>query len=212
MVKYHIISSGSHGNAVIIEKSILIDVGVSCKALKEHISELKIVLLTHIHGDHFNATTVRRLAYECPTLHFACGEWLAAPLLEAGVQAEKIDILKPKTRHNYGIFDVEPVPLFHNVPNFGYKLTLKNSRKVFYATDTGTLDGISAENYDLYMVEANYEDDEIQQRIAEKHANGEYSYEFSAMQNHLSKAKADAFLYKNMGEKSEYVYLHEHRE
>ncbi len=81
---------------------------------------------------------------------------------------------------------------------------------MFYATDTNNLNGISARHYDLYMVEANYEDDVILQKIAEKKAAGEYAYEVQAMQNHLSKAKCDDFVYRNIGNGGEYVYLHCH--
>lgn len=32
-------------------------------------------------------------------------------------------------------------------------------------TDTKTVEGISAKNYDLYLVEGNYDEDEIEERI-----------------------------------------------
>ena len=41
---------------------------------------------------------------------------------------------------------------------------------------------------------------------------GEYSYEWQAMKNHLSKAKCDDFIYKNIGALGEYVYMHCHEE
>ena len=49
-MEYEIISTGSHGNAVVLNKHILIDVGVSFKALKNVYKDLKLVLLTHIHS------------------------------------------------------------------------------------------------------------------------------------------------------------------
>ena len=101
--------------------------------------------------------------------------------------------------------------LAHNVPNCGYKLHFP-AGKVFYATDTNNLNGITAWHYDLYMLEANYEDDEIKKRIAEKKANQEYAYEEQVLKNHLSKAKCDDFIYRNIGPDGEYVYLHCHEE
>ena len=71
-------------------------------------------------------------------------------------------------------------------------------------------DGIKAINYELYMIEANYEDEEIKERIKRKKENGEYAYEYKVIKNHLSKAKCDDFIYKNAGALSEYVYLHCH--
>ena len=54
MIDYNIISTGSQGNAVVIEHKILIDCGVSFKALAAEYRTLKLVLLTHIHSDHFH--------------------------------------------------------------------------------------------------------------------------------------------------------------
>ena len=47
---YEIISTGSDGNAVIINGKVLIDCGVSFSALKPYYRNLKLVLLTHIHS------------------------------------------------------------------------------------------------------------------------------------------------------------------
>ena len=53
MIGYNIIATGSKGNAVVIEHEILIDCGVPFKALAAEWKTLKLVLLTHIHCDHF---------------------------------------------------------------------------------------------------------------------------------------------------------------
>ena len=208
-IPYTVISTGSQGNAVVVNDTVLIDCGVPYKAIKPYVRNLKLVLLTHIHGDHFNPTALRILHRERPTLRFGCGRWLVAPLLEAGVSAANIDILKDSIIYGYGICNVIPVPLVHDVPNYGYKVHFQIG-KVFYATDTNNLNGISAPNYDLYLVEANYTDEEIKQRIAEKKENGEYAYEKRVLQYHLSKAKCDDFIYRNCKPTSEYAYLHCH--
>ena len=210
-MKYKIISSCSTGNAVIIRDFILIDCGVSFKRLEKYYKKLKIVLLTHIHSDHFKKETIKRLAEERPTLRFACCEWLVNPLLECGVNRKNIDVLQIGTRYDYKLFKVVPIKLYHDVPQCGYRVLFDNY-KVFYATDTRTLDGISARNYDLYLVEGNYDEDEIEERIKEKQQNCEYVYEFRAKDSHLSKQQATDFLLNNMGENSEYVFMHEHVE
>ena len=133
------------------------------------------------------------------------------PLVEAGVKPANIDLYDFDHRYSYGDFTVEPVPLVHDVPNCGYKLLLP-AGKVLYATDTNNLNGISAPNFDLYLLEANYEDEEIQARISEKKANGEFVYERRVLGTHLSKAKCDDFIYQNIGPAGEYVYLHGHVE
>ena len=210
-VPYKIISTGSCGNAVIVNKYVLIDCGVNFKALLPYYKDLKIVLLTHIHSDHFNRTAIKILARERPTLRFACGKWLAAALVECGVSKRNIDVLDFWIMYNYGICNIIQFPLVHNVPNCGYKIHFPIG-KVIYATDTNNLNGITARDYDLYMIEANYEDAEIQEKIKEKQANGEYAYELQVIKNHLSKAKCDDFIYRNIGSSGEYVYMHCHRE
>ena len=86
-----------------------------------------------------------------------------------------------------------------------------NGEKAIYATDTEHLNGITAKDYDLYMIEANYTEEDLAQRIIEKTARGEYCYELNVASRHLSHEQASEFLLKNMGEHSEYVFLHQHQ-
>lgn len=206
---YNIIATGSKGNAVILNDRILIDCGVPYKAIEPYIKNLQIVLLTHIHCDHFKISTIRRLSAERPTLRFGCGKWLVKNLIDCGIQKWRIDIYIENTLNNYKCFALEMVPLHHNVSNCGYKIFM-NNEKIFYATDTNDLNGITAPNYDLYMIEANYEDEEIRERIKNKELNGEYAYEYQVLKNHLSKSKCDDFIVKNAGINSQFVYLHGH--
>jgi len=207
----NIIESGSKGNCTIVNDIVAIDIGVSFKKLSLYYKDLQLVLLTHIHGDHFNKSTIKRLSLDRPTLRFMCGAWLVCDLVELGVSVYNIDIFTFDTWNDYGLFKVNAFELFHNVENCGYKIQI-NDWKMIYATDTSEIK-TEAENYDLYLIEANYEDEEIQARINQKIADGiEYIYEFRAMENHLSKRKADEFIYQNIGENGEYIYMHEHIE
>ena len=210
-MNYKIISSCSTGNAVIIRDVILIDCGVTFKRLENYYKKLKIVLLTHIHGDHFKKATIKKLSQERPTLRFACCEWLLEPLLECGVLRKNIDVLEIGTKYDYKLFKVVPIKLYHDVPQCGYRV-LFDDYKVIYATDTRTLDGITAKNYDLYLIEGNYEDEELEERIRKKQEIQQYCYEYRARYTHLSKGQASDFLLKNMGNNSEYVFMHEHVE
>lgn len=210
-MNYKIISSCSTGNAVIVRDIILIDCGVTFKRLGKYYKKLKLVLLTHIHSDHFKKETIKRLAKERPTLRFACCEWLLKPLLECGVSRKNIDVLEIGTRYDYKLFKIVPIRLYHDVPQCGYRV-LFNDYKVIYMTDTNTVEGINAKNYNLYLIEANYDEDEMKERIKQKQQECKYVYEFRAKENHLSKQQASQFLLDNMGENSEYVFMHEHIE
>ena len=80
----------------------------------------------------------------------------------------------------------------HNVQNCCWHIWFNDGSKVFYATDMGNLNGITAPYYDLYLVEANYRDEEIQAKIAEKKVNGEYIYEKRVLRDHMSEQDAMA--------------------
>lgn len=210
-MNYKIISSCSSGNATIIKDIILIDCGVSFKKLEQYYKQLKIVLLTHVHQDHFNKSTIKKLAQERPTLRFACCEWLLKPLLECGVERKNIDILQIGTKYDYKLFKIIPIKLYHDVPQCGYRVLFDNY-KVIYMTDTKTIDGITAKNYDLYLVEANYKEEELENRIKQKQSQGDFTYEWRVKDTHLSEEQCIQFLLDNMGEKSEYIFMHQHVE
>ena len=214
---YNILATGSSGNAVLINDNILVDIGVPFAKLAPHAGKIKLVLTTHIHSDHFKPSTVRKLHQLHPAIRFGCCEWMAGTLLEAGVDKRVIDVLRPRFQFDYGEFTVQAERVSHNVENCGYKIMifdLKNNdaETVFYATDCATLDGIEAKNFDLYMIEANHRRAEIEARIAEKQAAGEFAYEVEACRNHLSYEQAMDWLAANAGPNSRYILLHQHRE
>ena len=209
MVSYEILATGSTGNAVIVGKSILVDCGVPFKHIEPHMRDIKLVLLTHIHGDHFNPSTIRRLANERPLLRFGCCRWLVKPLVDVGVKPQQIDVFDIGSTYDYKICKVIPFSLVHDVPNCGYKLHFPGG-KAIYATDTANLNGIDARNYDLYLIEGNYGLEELKARIAEKKMNGQYPYELRVIGTHLSREQCNDFIAKNIGATGRYVYLHEH--
>lgn len=206
---FHVISSSSAGNAVVIEKNILVDAGVSFKQIEPFLPDIKLVLLTHQHSDHFRASTLRRMSLEKPLLRFGCGPFMVQHLVKARVAKTQIDILQPNMMYGYGICNVIPVEAYHDVPCYGFKIHFPYG-KVFYMTDTGSMAGITAKDYALYFLECNYQDEELKARMDAKLSEGLYAYEQRTLKYHLSEKQANDWLYKNMGPKSEYVYLHQH--
>lgn len=207
MIQTQVISSGSEGNAVIYNNAIMVDCGVSLKALQEVKRSLKIVLLTHKHGDHLKIRTLQRLQAERPALRVACGDFL----LEELPCIKNIDVLQVGKIYDYGAFKVSPIKLYHDVPNFGWRIFLPNGQKIFHATDTVHLEGITAKGYDLYAIEHNYCEEYIQEAIEEARANGEYTHAYSNINTHLSIQQARAFIEANRKESSEVLELHKSR-
>lgn len=206
---YNILATGSTGNATIINDEILIDCGVPYKTLRPYVGQIRLVLLTHEHGDHFNEATIRSLAHARPALRFGCCRWLVWRLLDAGVKTRQIDVYEADRLAVYSDFAVQPVKLTHNVDNCGFKLYARGE-SLFYATDTGTLDGITAKGFDYYFVEANHRRDEISEKIQKKFENGAFAYELRAAENHLSLEQAADWLVTQMGPRSIWIPMHGH--
>lgn len=208
-----IIATGSSGNATFIERyGVLIDCGVTRAALAPYFRQIRLVLLTHRHSDHLNARTIATIHNRRPTVRFGCGVFLVSRLLEIGVSPDRIDVMRADRSYSYSEFEVSPITLTHNVPNFGYRLHGADGSKLIYATDTGNLDGIEAKNYDYYLIEANHGEDEIRERMKLKTMGGEYAYEYDAAKNHLSREKANDWLAENVGVNGVIYYMHEHYE
>ena len=210
-----VIATGSQGNAVVLGREILIDCGVPYKKIAHVVPTLKLVLLTHRHQDHFNKSTISRLHRDRPTLRFGCCDWMVPYLVSAGVSPAVIDIYAPLFGCVYA-YDkcrilISAFPLYHDVENCGYRIT-RDGVQVLYATDTCSLDHVTAPNYDLYLIEANHTEEELAERIQRKAEAGEYIYEHRVEYTHLSRESADAWLAMNAGRKSEVIYLHQHIE
>ena len=166
--------------------------------------DLQIVLISHEHGDHLNINTIKRLASERPSLRFGCGDFLAKHL--TGIR--NVDLYQSGKIYDYGQFKISPITLYHDTPNFGYRI-FKDGKKVLHATDTRTLEGISAKGYSLYALEANYDEERIHDIIREKHARGEYAHQRGSINSHLSVQQSQNFVLQNAGENYQFIQLHQ---
>ena len=210
-MNYNIISSGSQGNCLILNKFLVLDLGVPFKQIRPYYKDIKLVFISHGHSDHLNKTCVKMLARERPTVRFCVGKWLVPTLLECGVSNQNIDVIEAPKIYNYGIVRVSPIVLYHDIPNYGLRIFI-GDKKAIYIVDTHTVDGIKAKNYNLYLIESNYDNDDLQQRIKEKTEAGQYCYELNVADRHLSNEQASEWLMQNMGQNSDYVFLHQHKD
>lgn len=209
-ISHNIIASSSAGNCIILNKFLVLDLGVPFKKIKPYYKDIKLVFIGHAHSDHLNRTCVKTLARERPTVRFCVGEWLVPTLLECGVEKKNIDIIEAPKVYDYGTFKISPVILYHDIPNYGLRIFIGDEKAV-YITDTRTVEGIQAKGYQWYFIESNYEEEDLQRRIEAKKATGEYSYEMNTALRHLSHEQASEFLLENMNPDSEYVFIHQHQ-
>lgn len=192
----NIIGTGSSGNAILFEGSILLDAGLPFKELQPHISGVNTVLLTHIHGDHFNSSSIRKMHIQDESIKFCCGDFLVEDLEKIGIPSNNIICIKPGCKYKSGDITFSPFNLQHDVPNFGYRV-LSKGKKHFHATDTAHLQGISAKNYDSATIECNHERSAALKIIEEKKISGEFSHLKRTIDTHLSVDKAVDFISEN---------------
>jgi hypothetical protein len=211
-MKYEIIETGSTGNAIVFNDVVMVDCGVSFKKLTPFYQKLQLVLLTHIHGDHFNKATIKRLAAERPTLRWGCLGYLVAPLVECGVSKGNIDVFSRDIPCMYFQWTVTCFELEHDVPNCGYKIYFSLcAETIVYATDTNSLPDLP--DCDFYFIEANYKNvEELEERTRAKLESGEHSYEKRVSDYHMSEEYATNWLVRNGKPSSKHVFLHEHKE
>ena len=201
---YHVIASGSTGNAVLYFDCVLVDVGVPYKDIAPFVKQIQLVLLTHAHVDHLNLSTLKRIVSERPSLRVGYCEWLADQL---GF-VRNLDVYDIGGLYDYGQFSICPVQLYHDVPNCGYRI-FKGDTRIIHRTDTAHLEGITAKNYDLYAIEHNYDEETVVKVIADKTARGEFAYQKGAINTHLSEQAAHQFIFENAGPHSKVLRLHE---
>ena len=210
-MKYNVINSGSDGNCIILNDEIMLDCGVSFKKIEPYYKKIKLVCISHEHRDHLLPSTIKKLAFERPGIRFCIGKFLVNELLKCGVERKNIDVIKIGTRMKYKEFSIQCIKLYHDVLNFGFRI-IYGRNKAIYMTDTKTVEGINAKDYDLYLAEGNYDEEEIQRRIKEKEEQGAYINEYRTIDTHLSIQQATEFLLKNMGNYSKYEFIHQHKE
>lgn len=212
-MNYNILGTGSSGNCIILSKNIMLDCGLPYKEIKQYLKEIKLIFISHRHSDHLNKSTVKKIAYNHPNIKFLVAFYLVDLLLELGVDKKNILTIDLEKWYDIGIAKVKLEYLVHDVPNVALEIDM-NGKKMIYAVDTNEIDHIVAKDYNLYMIEANYTDEEeLENRIKEDYDNGlTYSHYERVRNTHLSQLKAYNWLQKNMNKESEFVFLHEHRE
>lgn len=219
-----VISTGAkNGNAVLLNGSYLFDCGVPFGKLKPYLKRIRLVFLTHIHGDHFKELTIYRLWRSHPLIRFVCSSNLLTDLvIRARVPLDRIVLIAPE--HSPKVIPgaapgewvtVHTFPLIHDVPNIGYVVKIEGGGSdgtAMYATDTHHIP-IDAPDLDLYMIEANYIREDIEARKAAKAEAGEFAYESRVEASHMSLETAYEWLRDNADHyKSRIVFLHGHIE
>lgn len=161
--------------------------------------------------DHFNKSTIKRVAFEKPNIKWVCGEWLVKELVKLNVSKKNIYVLKDKKTYDLGAFKITPIETYHDVRNNSYKIDFKPIT-IYYATDTKKLDYLDClRGLNYYFVENNFSNEELEQRIKEKEEKGEFAYEYRVLETHMSSEEINSFLIEMMSDNSQFIYCHQHK-
>ena len=209
-MKYNIIGSSSKGNCIIVEDFLMLDCGLSYSKIREYLKNIKLIFISHKHHDHLNMACIKQLTYSYPTIKFVTGSKdVVEKLVKCGARKKNIYFLKEGIRYDLGMLKVRLVYLYHDVDNYGIKWEYKG-KKGIYCVDTSRLDHIVAEDYDLYLIEANYKEEILQQHIDQCEPDDDRLIYLHRVENtHLSQDQANKFLLDNMGDNSVYEYIHQ---
>ncbi len=209
-MKYNVISSSSSGNAIIVEDFLALDVGVSYSKIKNYLKKIKLIFISHGHFDHLNLTTIKQVAYNYPNIKYVTGSReVTIKLVENGVNKKNVYYLKEKRWYSLGIIDVRLERLVHDVENYCLKAKFNTiNKKMIYVVDTMRIDHITAKNYDLFLIESNYNEDLLKEHIENCEDEGMLKYLQRVEFTHLSDTQCNDFLIQNMGENSVYEKIH----
>lgn len=187
----------------------MLDCGVPYKLIKDKLKDIKLIFISHTHKDHLNPSTVIKISYEYPNIVFLGNGSVINELLHLRICN---DCYSPEDGKWYslGMCAVKLDYLYHDVQNSALSIDYKN-KKLFYCTDTSQINHVSAKDYDLYLIEANYlTDDELGAKIIEYEHNGEFTYLKRVKETHLSQLQALNWLNENANDNSQYVFIHQH--
>lgn len=194
---FKIIESSSAGNCFLFDR-LMIDCGLSYTKTKPYCEEVDAILLTHIHGDHFNKDTIRKIFVNYSHITFICGEWLRDKLLKIGIDESRILVVEFGKIYVLGDCKISPVMAYHDVENCGYRIMNRiTGYKHFHITDTVSLDGIEAKGYNSASIECNHEIGRALEIIEDKKEDGEFSHLQGAINSHLDVSKTIKFCKEN---------------
>ena len=185
-MEYTIISSGSKGNSVVVNKEIMFDAGVPFNKMKEYLYDVKYLILTHTHGDHMKKKTLQKIMERFPTIKII-GNYEVHQVFPVNMIA---NAGYPVVTEDY-IFT--PFLCVHDVLCYGYTFTV-DGKHVIYATDTASMEHAPKGKYDYFFIESNHCEEKLKKAISE-YKDGYNPY--TGGSRHLSTQKAKNFYYAN---------------
>lgn len=195
---YHVIATGSKGNAVRIGH-IMIDCGIAFNKMKEDLYKCDTLLITHTHSDHIKKSTLLKIMDEFPRIRIYGNYDVAYQYPTVKVIGTKAFKLKDGTI-------ITPFEGTHDVP-VTYFVIQKDDINLFYATDTCEVSNPLGIKFDWFFLESNYDEKKLE-ISARKYKRKGYDPTESSLR-HLSTKQCKTFYYLNRKSKdSVLIELH----
>lgn len=203
-MKYHIIQSGSKGNATLIENNnqlILIDFGITRKALLDALNkigykeiDIVAILITHLHSDH-----IKGLKYLNPIPIYT-----TTPI---SVNNE-INIIDYNKSFNLIDLIITPLKTYHDCNKPCGFIIEDDIYKLTYITDTGKVtDAVKNQikNSTFYLLESNYDSLLLKQSLRPQSLKDR----ISSQTGHLSNESCSTLLSELINDiTSEITFMH----
>lgn len=180
MLKLKVYGTGSKGNSYELSNngsSLLLDIGV--KKTTYNFRNVKGILISHYHQDHVGA--VRNIKDYYKGKYYSNRETLdVLPILDT----YKVEITEyePVNIENYTVI---PFEVNHDVINYNYLIKDNISNmKILYMTDLSNINDFQFKDIDVFIVEANYNEDEVDyedmktQRLIQTHSSLQETTQF----------------------------------
>lgn len=160
------LASGSKGNCIYVgtkNTKVLIDAGISTKAIKERLNEINVdigeiqaILISHEHSDHIAGLKVLALRHNIPII---ANQLTASAICEYLHATPRFKIFLTGETFEFGDLEIHPFSVQHDAAD-PVAFTLRfNDLKVGICTDLGFVTSLVAkqlEGCNLLMVEANH--------------------------------------------------------
>lgn len=215
--KVEILGTGSTGNAVLIDDTIMIDCGLGVNKLLPYLQNVRHLFITHRHSDHLNISVLKNIAKKVSKsiirfgLHVNsdCYNMIErkAPEIAEMIESERLTSHSLLDLKIDGVeYKIETYPLYHDVENQGFVIT-KNGKTLIHATDTSTMKDAPNRQFDVILVEGNYDESKLIEYL--KSDDREVRYRAARNLRHLSIQAHENFVKSHSHPETQSLMLHE---
>ena len=215
--KVEILGTGSTGNAVLIDDTIMIDCGLGVNKLLPYLQNVRHLFITHRHSDHLNISVLKNIAKKVSKsiirfgLHVNsdCYDMIErkAPEIAEMIESERLTSHSLLDLKIDGVeYKIETYPLYHDVENQGFVIT-KNGKTLIHATDTSTMKDAPNRQFDVILVEGNYDESKLIEYL--KSDDREVRYRAARNLRHLSIQAHENFVKSHSHPDTISLMLHE---